>query len=358
MSDRKHSISGPSKLWLRMICQGSGGMARAARDAGIVQPTSDAAERGNRLHKAMETGDTAGLDDSDLEWVDGALMLLQRVVGDLPLIEQEETFEFTPELGFGEDTRFGTPDRIYGHRFGEIIVVDLKSGRKPVDSCSAPQLHVIAGVKLQKLPAHGARCVIIQPPYAPVLTPFDFNVYEHARLASVDSSKPPERFQTGSHCAMCDGAAVCPFARNLALAEVLPEDATSEALAEVLDRAEIQGQVAAQAKATMKARLDPLPPGSEIRGWSLSRPRQVKVWTNEAAAKSFIEQNAPELIEHKVPSPAKAIKALGARVSDLVGTVPGARVLSKKEEKDDGVLPAAGGSAGAGTEAAKAEKPE
>lgn len=348
--ERKHSISGPSKLWLRMICQGSGEMARAARDAGIVQPTSPAAERGNRLHLAVETGNVADLDDEDAEWVRSATAMVAEVTKGLPLIEKEQTFAFLPNMGFGKDTEFGTPDSVYGNRFGHIRVIDLKSGRKQVDSRTAPQLHVIAGVKMVSLPAVSADVCIIQPPYVPVIAPFNPEIYKAAIDASVRSSGEAQDFRVGSHCGMCDGAVMCPFARWATCRGVGDEpslSASSEDLAELLDRGAILDQVVSQAKATMKARLDPLPQGSEIRGWTLSRPRNIKKWIDEAAARAVVEKTAPELIEHKMPSPAKALNALGAVVKDLIGTVPGARCLSKKEDEDHDVL-SAGTPAGAG----------
>jgi len=127
-SDRGHAEFSPSSLKYVAGCAGYQGR----------EGTSEAAEKGTRIHEALEVRDPSALhDEEEVEIYDKIVEdeddFLNTVIGDL---EREEFNEVVVDVSLDGTSTWGTCDRftIYGEKKDRAVMGDYKTGVSVIDT--------------------------------------------------------------------------------------------------------------------------------------------------------------------------------------------------------------------------------
>lgn len=284
-------------------------------------PPGEAAERGTRIHEQAELYMTEGTppDNSDEGWI---------AAGFVEFVEREfiaeDYVDYLSEFRvYSEEPEalFGTADAVlYGE--GLLHVIDLKTGRTPVQTEGNPQLYLYAHMALQNL--MGAGKIRLEPKQVKI------TIYQHSdaeREASVVSAMVdvPELnelmedaleavrntkdfpLNPGKACTFCPARAVCPALQNI-FTDVEQQSTPAKEL-ETKELLEIQ-QKFKLTRAYMEGVEKELELRAESMGESFPAERAVTrtaiTWRNRAQVEALLRENGYEIetvAKAKLPSP-------------------------------------------------------
>jgi len=213
-----YQLNRPSSLDKRIGCTASGTVEQEFPE----EETSLVAEKGIKLHKLLETGETPDNLDSDELWnLETARKQIKKLVSDLEEKTGEEVHihkEMNVDifLDFDKFTK-GTADLVLVSK-DMIVIIDYKSGRVKVDKTSY-QLQAYALGVSQYFKASDKKIVIgiCQPLcYKKIqIKTFDEQyAVESFRKLLKDQKNNPYHFNTGSHCKYCKFRTQCPALAN------------------------------------------------------------------------------------------------------------------------------------------------
>lgn len=210
---------------------------------GLPDSSSEDAESGTRIHKALETGDASELSPDELDTFKMCLDQRQQIVeawygsdpghGVLdPFLEVrlgltniggvvEVTDETTATLRFTGQADVIALDGKRG------LVIDYKTGRGDYEHATGNrQLRALAALAARRWRLDSVRVAIVQP-WAGKPTVADFDAQGIAdslswlsRTLERVKAATPEDLNAGEHCKWCRAKAVCPAFREAALAPV------------------------------------------------------------------------------------------------------------------------------------------
>ncbi len=346
-----------------------------ARLLDLPDESSEAAERGTRLHKCFESGirlnyienynhntepfgpkshfrivrNWTHLPKEERDAVDFALDgfsdLLDRCgfVGK-PKIETEKTLSFDrhakyPMFGTADVLMFG--ENTYGEKIA--VVVDAKFGQRPVFVDNNRQLHFLAGAAYVDgdfpdwfREADRIVTAIIQPDFPQNFMkdsclqtrsyPPEYLKSAVQNMLSLQKSVTEQEetfvFKPGERCTYCKAKPICPVyetrAKELADFDYKDYFLDADRLGEKL--AQVDG-VIKHLQAFKSFAHTYMKEGGSITGFTMRPGRKTRSWGDEdQAVKKLIELGVNETHHTKVVSPAqaeKSLKALGKPVSEI-----------------------------------------
>lgn len=210
-------------------CPGSENLIRNSGLESVIEVPDEQAERGTRIHKAWETGDTSDLSQDEQEDYTTSIKLVQDVLGDwkfsvdargLDITEIREERLWLHDQFTMEPLLSGQFDKLYiTGRYG--LVLDLKSGwcRNLTRADTNRQLRVLAVLVWKEYGITNIQAEFIKPKIFKAKTdPVSYNegslIHAEAQIIhSLWKSKQPEAQRVpGSHCTYCKAKGICPEA--------------------------------------------------------------------------------------------------------------------------------------------------
>ncbi len=297
-----HTLYSASSLDRLAICPPS---ARLSQD--IPETQSKDAERGTRIHAIGEmllTGEDhniVGLDLEELEIANGYAEYVWETAGETGAIYVEESFHdalafFHPHLG-------GTADAVcvVGR---DLHIIDLKTGRNPIDALENKQMLTYGLGALQK---HGinkfdnVHLHIYQPNNISKVTypiqrmaDWAIELREIAKRADDPFEKPVPHAKA---CYYCKAKPICPAMREKAL-DAAKQDFADNDLEKLLDDAEVAILWAESVKEHAKKLIED---GTEAGKWYLKNGRKMVSYKDKVGAEAYFAGN-PNAFEIKSPS--------------------------------------------------------
>ncbi len=297
-----HSLYSASSLDRLAICPPS---ARMSKDIPEIQ--SKDAERGTRIHTLGEMllcGEDIGIVSLDVEEIAIATAYAEYVwetAGETGTIYVEESLHdalaiIHPDLG-------GTADAVIidGR---ELHIIDLKTGRNPIEAMENKQMLTYGLGALQK---HGVtkfdniHLHIYQPNNISKvtytlerMTEWADSLKEIARRADDPFEKPVPNAKA---CHFCKAKFLCPAMREKALTAAKQDFADNE-LEKLLDDAEIASLWADSVKERAKIAIED---GKDAGKWFLKSGRKMVTYKDKVGAEAYFAGN-PNAFEIKSPS--------------------------------------------------------
>lgn len=297
-----HTLYSASSLDRLAICPPS---ARLSQD--IPETQSKDAERGTRIHAIGEmllTGEDhniIGIDLEELEIANGYAEYVWETAGETGAIYVEESFHdalafYHPHLG-------GTADAVcvVGR---DLHIIDLKTGRNPIDALENKQMLTYGLGALQK---HGinkfdnVHLHIYQPNNISKVTypiqrmaDWAIELREIAKRADDPFEKPVPHAKA---CYYCKAKPVCPAMREKAL-DAAKQDFKENDLEKLLDDAEVAILWAESVKEHAKRLIED---GTEAGKWYLKNGRKMVTYKDKVGAEAYFAGN-PNAFEIKSPS--------------------------------------------------------
>jgi len=330
---RKHARLSASRTDRFMQCPGSYRLESLMP----YEPAGEAAAIGTAIHELSEIilrggAIPTGTDPDHLSMAQGYANFVNTLVENprKKLIEvnlDEGLKSLHPALG-------GTADAVLVDG-NHLHILDLKTGRVPVDATDNKQLLTYALGAMRQLKAPSTiECTmhIFQPRVGHSKWTVSGNRLElHGRrlkeAAELALTGDAPTNPSPDACRYCKAKTICPSMR-----EKVQEVARSDFLAdttvtpEMLDDAAL---VAAWADAVQSAAKAQITDGKAIDGWTMRAGRKTKFWKDEALVMEAFKDNL-KVWELKSPS---AVLKLGVEVSeDLVGEKSAAPSLVKAKE--------------------------
>lgn len=323
-----HAIYSASSLERLSICPAS-----ARISAGIESTSSEAAQRGTRIHALAEAilmgepiDNTADMDE--LAMANEYTEFIESLIGeDLVMVE----VDVTEHLKMYNENFGGTADAVIVH--GDIVeVVDLKTGRAPVQVRENKQLLTYTLGALNKFGWKGVKKVrlhIWQPGnISSVEYPISRMKEWEAELVKIGQAADDpfaKAVPSAKGCFFCAGKAKCDAIRDKAM-EAAKQDFTDNELEKLLDEAEIAIQWGEFVKETAKKRLAL---GENGGHWILKPGRKLTGWKDKFAVEDHYWGN-PQYFEVKSPA---ALKKLGAEIPEqFLEVKESAPSLAKKSD--------------------------
>jgi hypothetical protein len=301
------------------------------------EPAGEAAAIGTAIHELSEiilrNGEIpAGTDPDHLSMAQGYANFVNTLVENprKKLIEvnlDEGLKSLHPALG-------GTADAVLVDG-NHLHILDLKTGRVPVDATDNKQLLTYALGAMRQLKAPSTiECTmhIFQPRTGHSKWTVSGNYLElHGKrlkeAAELALTSDAPTHPSVDACRYCKAKTICPSMREkvqeVARNDFLPDTSITP---EMLDNASL---VAAWADAVQSAAKAQITDGKAIEGWTMRAGRKTKFWKDEALVMEAFK-DTPTAWELKSPS---AVLKLGVEVSeDLVGEKQAAPSLVKAKE--------------------------
>ena len=350
----EHAPFPPSKMGLTLSCTG---WKKYCESAGIEEGgSSEAAERGTRLHELTEQLFTKGsltpeqigkTTTEDLEAVDSAMGAAITA-----LHNDDDSYEIRCELKVYpfmdtdlEKDCWGTADLVaYDPVKKHLVVLDYKFGYKYVVALANPQLKVYLLGALREFPnAVSADVVIVQPAHSddPQVYSVDLSDLIDWRDSIVIPKLQQAKMDTyalrpGSWCDShyCPARGQCKA--QLGKTEELIEDflvpvaegqvpavsagISMEELAAIVDKASFIEEFLKGAKAQLKERIKS---GEVSETKKLVAGRRSRSWTNNEDAEKFLKGQKLKLADrytHKLLSPPQAEKLLKEKLNSVTRT--------------------------------------
>ncbi len=330
---RKHARLSASRTDRFMSCPGSYRLESLMP----YEPAGEAAAIGTAIHELSEiilrNGEIpAGTDPDHLSMAQGYANFVNTLVENprKKLIEvnlDEGLKSLHPALG-------GTADAVLVDG-NHLHILDLKTGRVPVDATDNKQLLTYALGAMRQLKAPSTiECTmhIFQPRTGHSKWTVSGNYLElHGKrlkeAAELALTSDAPTHPSVDACRYCKAKTICPSMREkvqeVARNDFLPDTSITP---EMLDNASL---VAAWADAVQSAAKAQITDGKAIEGWTMRAGRKTKFWKDEALVMEAFK-DTPTAWELKSPS---AVLKLGVEVSeDLVGEKQAAPSLVKAKE--------------------------
>jgi hypothetical protein len=343
LEDDRKGLPSASKRERWSRCPGSFELEKLIPDT----EAGEAAEKGNRIHDALQNGDFSilSVEEADLAQ---KLSVLEKIAvdqwSDVVGSKEKPTVIREQRLGLKVDSELrltGKPDAIYS--IGKsILVLDYKTGIVPVESAGNAQLRALAVMGCEDLKAEEAYVAIIQAGQGVVLEKLSESAIgmerERLRNELERLSSQKETRAVGPHCQYCKASGVCPEAQNAttALANVSTGTLISPVdLPRLLDSCIVAESVI---DAVRQRARDYMSEGGSIQGWkiqtqnrryitdateALNRLAEVVGMKKAIEAADISITNAEKLIMDKdACSKRDASQQLGALLADLIDTRP------------------------------------
>ena len=276
MNDPRKGLPSASSLERLHNCPGSW---LASKD--MPDESSDVAESGTRIHRALETGDMTGLSADEEQTADMCRTQGDKVLGDWNpdmdgIAYKEQRLGLTRIGGVvivTDDTR---SDLVFTGQADLILidgkrglVLDYKTGRGEV--ASAEQNHQLRGLAVMAAwvwRLDSVRVAIVQPWAGPAsVADYDRQAIDQSRFWLLDLQErvklaTPDHLNPGAWCEYCKAKACCPALRSVAL-----EPVEHMALTLPADDATARAALFARAMEMTPQRLAALYRGLKLVGW-------------------------------------------------------------------------------------------
>lgn len=302
----KYSASSLDRL---RLCPASARMAE-----GIENKSSEAAERGTRIHGYAEqylNGETpTGLQDEldmALEYSD----FVESLVGDDELFVEVDVTDGLRHL----NPNFGGSSDAVIRRSDELVVIDLKTGNKPVQAEENPQALTYALGALNKLGWDGIRIVTLciwQPGNISSISYQVKRMHEWEReLVAIGNAadNPFEQPKPGAkQCYFCRAKPTCHALHDKAV-EVAKSDFAENELEKLLDQVELVSLWVDSVKDMAKEKIAA---GADGGKWRLSAGRKTAAWKDKFAVEDHFWGN-PQCFEIKTVA---QVRKLGMEVPE------------------------------------------
>lgn len=346
----EHLKYGGSAIERTMLCPGSVAAIAAIPD----RKAGPAAERGTRIHKWLEkylTGDYAkdakkakGKDAEEVKIAAESGLAIKNVATELGFAPVELVVEKKVVMTQVSHLAGGTPDVYAARAFGDLLVVDLKTGNRFVDADENLQLLFYAVAILNNLDSFlaatlvNAHLVIVQPeqeaPYKVRVQKWSCPVsklieYQNIFKAAIERAEanPTERVP-GDHCEgkYCDARTTCHAyqdwlnTRSLGLfaaavgGEKLASPVAMADLAKLLEIEPLFTALFKQVKEDAEAALQA--DGNSVPGWMLVDKYANRAWVSPADTIKRAKELGLTLDEYnprELVSPAQFEKLLKAK---------------------------------------------
>ena len=303
-----HAKISASKVERMIKCPGS----LALEEQMPIQPSSEAAQRGTKIHAIAEaflTGQDLDHSQFDDDMINTAKIYVDYVMmhGVTPHVE----VDLTPDLSNLHPDLGGTADAVLILK-DKIKVIDLKSGRIPVIAKGNTQLMTYALGAYLKFKEHNIttfEVAIFQPGIggsSHEYTAQELLAFSEELLAAIEKAQDPfAGFIAGpAQCKYCKAKVKCPEIKELANKVAAKEFATEDkSMNELLDIAEIVGDWAEQVKAEAKQTLAS---GQLIDGWQLKPGRKMVKYANQVGSEAYLAGN-PLAFTIKTPAQLKKL---------------------------------------------------
>jgi CRISPR/Cas system-associated exonuclease Cas4 (RecB family) len=284
MSDERKGLPSASSVHRYAVCPGSFLLEQTIPEP----PTSADANLGNRVHAAL-AGEKVSpqLSDEETRLVDLCSEQEARLViehfGGVILEPMREVRLWGFDLNL-EESWSGKPDAVYMYA-GRALVIDYKTGRNKVEAATANlQLRALAVLVWEMLGVSDVTVAVIQPltgqPTVCSYTAQDIvrSAQQIGRIMRAVKMEGQPRNPTPEGCKYCKAKAVCPEAREAALAppvvnapaaitpDAIAATLTNETLSEFLKRVPQAEAVIEACRAEARRRLEQ---GDTVPGWKL-----------------------------------------------------------------------------------------
>ncbi len=297
IEDERSGLPSASNTEALLLCPARWRMEKMV---GIAEERSEIADRGTRIHLAIETGNGDGLSEED--FAEAKLIVSH---------EMEAISEWCLKIGAddvertvreqriwmqvdGKPAFSGKPDAI--HIVGKHgLVVDYKTGFKRVTDASAnPQIAALAVLAAQEFQLESVRGMVIHSKFG--VTAADFEIADLNYWTSTirmmlrnaqDETIPPSAGD--KQCAYCRAFAMCPAARKSVL------DVFSGSVAPVISSRELEIFPMVEKYISERRRLAKLAlkSGVEIEGWTLGTPKRLCKVTDINKAWEIVDGKIP-----------------------------------------------------------------
>lgn len=296
-TDERSGLPSASNTEALLLCPARWRMEKMV---GIEEERSEIADRGTRIHSAIETG--KGDDLSAEDFAEARLIVsheteaitawcLQIGADDVEKTIREERMWMKID---GKPAFSGKPDAV--HIVGKHgLVVDYKTGYKRVTNASEnPQIAALAVLAAQEYQLESVRGIIIHSKFGVTAADFeisDLNYWTHTirmmlRNAQDETISPSAGEK---QCAYCRAFAMCPAARkNVA-------DVFNGAVAPVISPRELEVFPLVEKYIAERRRLAKLAlkSGVEIEGWQLGTPKRLCKVTDISKAWEIVDGKIP-----------------------------------------------------------------
>lgn len=333
MSDEREGLPSASAFSRYALCPGSWALEQTIPE----ERTSDDAAMGTRIHAAL-AGERVQLNDDENRIADLCTEHEARLVIDtfgpvvMSPVREERLWGYDHRL---QRTFSGKPDAVYVHD-GRALLIDYKTGRGSVEHASENlQLRALAVLAADKWEVHDVTVAIIQPmaghPTTARYRAEDLDRAFHEVKGIVDLIRLPHapRRPSADACKWCRGKALCPEAREAAVAPVLDHapvgitpDAmaatlTSETLGLFLERAAMAESIIEACRAEARRRISE---GEKVKGWKLKEGATRETITKpETVFARFCEAGGTS--EQFLP----VVTVAKAKLKDALKSVTGAK---------------------------------
>lgn len=220
--DERWGLPSASKRHIYRGCAGSYFLERTAKDRGIKDPPSEAAQFGINVHAWLEGKDIQLTPEEllvakDCEALGGELLLQWKpnALESPPLIVKEHRSWLLD--GRGSPIFSGRADLVaVDGPASRALIIDYKSGPEEVDTSDNPQLLALAVMARDDFGVDEVTTAIVQPPHRPSPCVYDAATLDTAKAmliaevsmllqADFSTSRTP-----GIHCKYCRGKTLCP----------------------------------------------------------------------------------------------------------------------------------------------------
>ena len=297
IEDERNGLPSASHTESLLLCPARWRMEKMV---GVQEERSEIADRGTRIHSAIETG--KGDDLSAEDFAEARLIVsneteaitawcLQIGADDVERTIREQRMWMMID---GKKAFSGKPDAV--HIVGKHgLVVDYKTGFKRVtDASENPQIAALAVLAAQEYGLETVRGIIIHSKFGVTAADFEIADITHwthtlrmmLRNAQDESLEP---VAGEKQCAYCRAFAMCPAARKN-VADVFKGSLAPVVSARELEVFPMVEKYIAERRRVAKLALKS---GVEIEGWTLGNPKRLCKVTN-------IEK-AWEIVDGKIP---------------------------------------------------------
>ena len=275
-NDPRKGLPSASSLERLDNCPGSW---LASKD--LPEESSDVAESGTRIHKALETGDMTGLSADEEQTAEMCRAQADKVLADWNpdmegIAHKEHRLGITRIGGVVVVNDYTTADLVFTGQADLIVidgkrglVLDYKTGRGEVASAEENlQLRGLAVMAAWVWRLDSVRVAIVQPWAGPAsVADYDRQAIDQSRFWLLDvldrvKLATPNDLNPGAWCHYCKAKAVCPALRSVAL-----EPVEHMALTLPADDATARAALFARAMEMTPQRLTALYRGLKLVGW-------------------------------------------------------------------------------------------
>lgn len=282
MSDERFGWPSASAMNRLALCPGSWSLSRHAPR----QPTSADAESGNRIHKALETGNPEHCKaDDEFEAFKICLRLEEKLIADT-IGSASETVRETRMKSQALRVS-GKADAI--HVNGDTaLVLDYKTGRGDVEDANKNlQLRTLAALRFMNFGTSQIYVAIVQPWVSPQVSVAKYDwrdlnraVDEVDAILKAARAEDAPRIPSEEACKYCPSKVICKEASQVLLEIAEPSEnsptefidcvhvaaLTSQNLGLLLKRAKLAESIIEAARDEAKRRLEN---GEQVDGWQL-----------------------------------------------------------------------------------------